>query len=66
MKAKTFDCVEMKRRIQEKIYEETKGMDVREIVTYFRKRVEQGPFADVWRTRTSDAGTEESVGGTGR
>ena len=46
---KTFDCIEMKRRIQEKIYEETKGMSTEEIVVYFRRRVEQGPFADLWK-----------------
>ncbi len=43
-----FDCVEMKRRIQERIYEETKGMSTEEIAAYFHRRVEQGPFADVW------------------
>lgn len=46
---KTFDCVEMKRRIQEKIYEETKDMTPQERVAYFRRRVEQGPFAKLWR-----------------
>lgn len=46
---KEFDCVEMKRRIQEKIYEETKGMSVEELVAYFRRRVEEGPFADLWK-----------------
>jgi len=46
---KTFDCVEMKRRIQEQIYEETKGMSTEEIVAYFHQRVEKGPFADLWK-----------------
>jgi len=45
---KTFDCVEMKRRIQEKIYEETKGMDPEQLAAYFRRRVREGPFADLW------------------
>jgi hypothetical protein len=46
---KAFDCVEMKRAIQERIYEETKGMEPREVAEYFRRRAEQGPFADLWR-----------------
>ncbi len=35
-----FDCVEMKRRAQLRIYEETKGMTPHEIVEYFRSRAE--------------------------
>ena len=35
---KEFDCVEMKRRIQDKINEETKGMDHREFAEHMRKR----------------------------
>ena len=46
---KRFDCVEMKRRIQEWIYEETKGMSVEEIVAYYHDSVETGPFADLWK-----------------
>ena len=45
-KNKTFDCVEMKRRIQEKIYEETKGMNHEEFTAYMHKRIADGPFAD--------------------
>lgn len=43
-----FDCVEMKRSIQEKIYEETQGMDPKQVADYFRQRVKHGPFADLW------------------
>lgn len=35
-----FDCVEMKRLAQLRIYEETKGMTPHEIVEYFRSRAE--------------------------
>jgi hypothetical protein len=66
MKTKTFDCVEMKRGIQERIYEETQGMDARALVTYFRERVEQGPFADLWRRACTEEDTKEFVEGTGR
>jgi hypothetical protein len=50
-KKKSFDCVEMKRRIQEKIYEETKDMTPEELVAYFHQRVEGGPFAQLWKER---------------
>ena len=42
---KEFDCVDMKRRIQEKIREETKGMDGREFVQHMHKRIEASRFA---------------------
>jgi len=50
IKEKRFDCVDMKRRIQERIYEETRGMSAEEIVAYFHRQVEAGPFADLWKT----------------
>jgi len=51
-KKKKFDCVEMKRRIQEKIYEETKNMTREELVAYFHRRVQEGPFAELWKQPT--------------
>ena len=45
---KGFDCVEMKRRIQERIYTETKGMSRDEFVAYMRRHMEQGPFAELF------------------
>ena len=44
-KPKSFDCVEMKRRIQERIYEDTKDMDHREFATYVRERIAKSRFA---------------------
>ena len=44
-KIKTFDCVEMKRRIQEKIYEDTKGMTRAEVREYTRQRIANSEFA---------------------
>ena len=44
-KDKAFDCVEMKRRIQEKIYEETKNMTHEELLEYFHKRIANSRFA---------------------
>ncbi|MCX7044480.1 MAG: hypothetical protein NTX50_03200 [Candidatus Sumerlaeota bacterium] len=42
---KTFDCIEMKRRIQERIYEETKDMDYAQLAEYYRKRIANSEFA---------------------
>ena len=38
---KTFDCVEMKRKAQEKIYEETKNLSREEELEYFHKAGER-------------------------
>lgn len=46
---KTFDCVEMKRKIQERIYEETKDLTRSELIDYFRHHAETGPFAEQWK-----------------
>ena len=46
---KTFDCVEMKRKIQEKIHEETKDLSKEELVDYFHRHAETGPFAELWK-----------------
>ncbi len=46
---KAFDCVEMKRKIQEKIYEETKDLSREELIDYFRRHAETGPFAELWK-----------------
>ncbi|VGO18484.1 hypothetical protein [Pontiella sulfatireligans] len=41
-----FDCVEMKRRAQLRIYEETRGMSPKEIVNYFKTKEEsRAPIA---------------------
>jgi len=41
---KEFDCLEMKREIQAKIYEEIKNMTAEERILYFRIPPEQDPF----------------------
>jgi len=45
---KDFDCVQMKRRIQEKIYAETKDLSREQLIAYFRRHAETGPFANLW------------------
>ncbi len=41
MKTKTFDCVEMKRRAAERIYQETKDLTLTERIDYWRRRSEE-------------------------
>ncbi len=49
---RNFGFVVMKRRIQERIYEETKRMGPEELAAYFRRRVREGPFAELWHLGT--------------
>ncbi|RJO74022.1 MAG: hypothetical protein C4523_01280 [Myxococcales bacterium] len=53
---KTIDCVAMKRRIQEEIYEETKGMTREEEMAYFRRKAKAGLFPKARKQRQSHAG----------
>jgi hypothetical protein len=46
---KAFDCVEMKRKIQEKIHEETKDLSRAELIDYFHRHARTGPFAQLWK-----------------
>jgi hypothetical protein len=48
-KNKKFDCVEMKNKIQAKIYEDIKGMTLEEENEYRRKRIENSPMADLYK-----------------
>ena len=41
MKTKDFDCVEMKHKGAQQVYEATKDMTVEEEVEYWRKRTEE-------------------------
>lgn len=42
---KSFDCVEMKRRIQEKVYNDTCHMNAEETIEYFHKKIAGSRFA---------------------
>jgi hypothetical protein len=46
-KIKKFDCVEMKRSIQDKIYNETKNMSRDEYLAFIRKQVDEGTFGEL-------------------
>jgi len=43
-KIKKFDCIDMKRNIQENIYEETRHMSREEYLAFIRKQVDESPF----------------------
>ena len=60
-KKKTFDCVEMKRRIQEKIFEETRDMNHDELVRYYHDRIEKSQFASFLKIPASNRNTEAGV-----
>ncbi|MBI3581534.1 MAG: hypothetical protein HY098_05585 [Nitrospinae bacterium] len=49
---KSFDCVEMKRRAQEKIFKETSGMSVDEQLAYWKKHEQAFRREIVQSTRT--------------
>lgn len=43
MKTKAFDCVQMKDKIQEEIYEEIKRLSPEEQVAYYQKAIQKDP-----------------------
>lgn len=58
-KVKKFDAIEMKRRIQAQIYEETKNMTTEEYVAYIHDRVRNGPFAHIFYPETAGQATPQ-------
>jgi hypothetical protein len=50
-KGQQLDCIAMKRAIQKEISAETKGMTPAERLAYYRKLVDEGPFASLLRAR---------------
>jgi hypothetical protein len=61
MKTKVFDCVQMKNKIQEEIYEEIKDLTPEEQVAYYQKAIQEDPqFRDKFaRIRASRFPTEQ-------
>ncbi len=55
-----FDCIAFKDRVQSEIYEEIKDLTHDEEIAYFRRRVEKGPFAKLWRSVRSAAPASRS------
>lgn len=52
---KSFDCVEMKRRIQQEIYAETRDMDADELLAWFHERVASSRFATLFAEQPGSA-----------
>jgi len=44
-KTKMFDCIEMKRQIQQRIYEDTKDMNHQQFAEHIRKRIANSRFS---------------------
>ncbi len=59
-KKKDFDCVEMKRNAQSKIYEAIKQMTPEEEISYFRQSVERSKFSKWWKSASSRAELSET------
>lgn len=61
-KAKEFDCIQMKRCIQERIYEETKHMDHREFAEHMRQRIRKSRFASFLERPIATRGGTAMIG----
>jgi hypothetical protein len=58
---KRFDCVEFKRRVQSEIYEETKHLNQREQIVYFRDRARSSFLGDWWKTFQNVSSSQETA-----
>lgn len=54
--AKTFDCIEFKRRAQSEIYEEIKELTPQQQIEHLRERAESGPLGEWWKRLKDKAG----------
>jgi hypothetical protein len=59
-----FSCLEYKRRVQQEILEETKGMTREEELRYFRDAAAKGPLSAWWKAvqKRARAATAASPG----
>ena len=46
---KTFDCVDFKRRAQERIYEQIRSMTHEQERAYFEQEAERGTLGEWWK-----------------
>jgi len=58
---KTFDCLEFKRKAQERIYEETKHLTTEEKIAYFRQAARSGTLGQWWQSITQSHAQEPPV-----
>ena len=59
-KKKEFDCIQIKRDAQTKIYENIKQMTPEEEIAYFRQSVDQSKFSKWWRSASSHVELSET------
>lgn len=50
---KNFDCIQIKRDAQTKIYEAIKQMSPDEEIVYFRRSIEESKFSSWWKCVSS-------------
>lgn len=67
MKTKVFDCVQMKDKIQEAIYEEIGRLSPEEQIAYYQKGIERDPelrekFARIRKSRFPTAPESKDTG----
>ena len=53
---KEFDCIDVKREAQKRIYEETKDMTHQQQIEYFHNAVQRSRFREWWEKSTSFSG----------
>ena len=49
------DCLEFKRRAQERILKRIAGMSPQEEIEYFRRAAETGPLGELWKSLPVDS-----------
>jgi len=59
-KKKEFDCIQIKRDAQAKIYQNIKQMTPEKEIAYFRQSIEQSRFSDWWKSVSSRVETFET------
>lgn len=57
---KAHDCVALKDKIQEKIYQEVKSLSHEEEIAYYRNSARVGPLAVLWKRMTEKRKTARS------
>jgi len=50
---KHFDCIEMKRNAQSRIYETIRQMTPEEEISFFRQSVDKSKFSEWWKSASS-------------
>ena len=55
---KAFDCVDLKREVQARIYEQIKHMPPAAEIEYFKRAANEGPLGDRWRAIRESASAD--------